>query len=149
MNRINFLILIFLISCTQQPDNEIVIGKITDNKPQQVSVSPKIFTINPDSLKTFTPGKKGFPKPIVKKADHSNKKVLAGPRKVIPGVSYLKQSKEDIAKGAKAVMSKKPAKFVLNEKPIINTPGKNGFELPVKYEIANPVEIELDNVRNF
>jgi hypothetical protein len=75
--------------------------------------------------------------------------VLTGPRKIIPGISYLIQSKEDIAMGAKPVMSKKPVKFILKEKPIINTPGKNGFEAPVKYDITDPVEIELSNTRNF
>ncbi len=40
-------------------------------------------------------------------------------------------------------------KHIVNEKPIINTPGENGFELPVKYEIADPVEIDLGNIRNF
>ncbi len=40
-------------------------------------------------------------------------------------------------------------KHIVSEKPIINTPGINGFELPVKYEIADPVEIDLGNIRNF
>ena len=89
MRKPILLILIFLISCTPQSDEGLADKNIDEVKNQQLSTSPKIFTINPDSLNTFTPGKKGFPKPIVKKADHSNKQILAGPRKVIPGVSYL------------------------------------------------------------
>jgi hypothetical protein len=115
MRKLIFLLLIFLISCSQQSDKELADKNNAKVETQQVWASPKVFTINPDSLKIFTPGKKGFPKPIVKKADHSNKQVLTVPRKVIPGISYLIQGKEDIANGVKAVMSKKPEKFVLNE----------------------------------
>ena len=139
MNRFFFLILVFLISCTQPSDKGLSGINNDEAKPRQVSMSPKTFTINPDSLETFTPGKNGFPKPIVNKADHSNKKVLNGPRKIIPGVSYLIHSKEEIANEAKSVKSKKPIKFILNTEPIINTPGINGFKLPVQYEIAGPV----------
>ena len=60
MYKFIFWILIFTIGCTQQPNKNVVSENFIDNKPQQVSVNPKTFTINQDSLKIFTPGKKGF-----------------------------------------------------------------------------------------
>ena len=65
MIRLNLLILIILLGCTQQSDTDLADNNNVDAEPQQVSISPKIFTIKPDSLKTFISGKKGFPKPII------------------------------------------------------------------------------------
>ncbi|RLD22613.1 MAG: hypothetical protein DRI54_08305, partial [Bacteroidetes bacterium] len=60
MTRFIFLLLIIFLGCTQQ-----TIKKNVELKSEQVSINPTVFKINPDSLKTYTPGLKGFPKPIV------------------------------------------------------------------------------------
>ena len=97
MRKFYFLTLVFLISCTQQADKEVVSGKITDNTPRQVLVKPKIYPVFKDSIQTIIPGKNGLAPPKVVKADHTNKVLFTGPRPITPGVSHLALSKKEVS----------------------------------------------------
>ena len=149
MNRITLLFLVISLGCTQQPNNEVKSGKISDDMSQQVALSPKIFAINQDSLKTFTLGKKGYRKPIIQKADHSNKVLFRGPRAIIPGKSFLLQSKDDAIVGKEPIKSKLPIITQIEGVPTKNTPGTGGFAKPVEIKIVNPVKINLDSIKEF
>lgn len=145
-----FLGLLFLIivGCNQRPKESVKLNKVTKVQPENLK-EPRIYKINEDSLKTYTSGTEQFPTVQIKKADHSNKVLLRGPRPIMPGRSFLPQTKEDIILGKKPIKSKPPKITKIEGKPTINTPGTGVFEKPLTIEIANPVLINLDSVKDF
>ena len=130
-------ILVYSYSCTdskKRDQSEIVI----DNR-DSVFLPPIITQLNKENLHVVTPGKNGVPLPKSVKMSKPEVHLLRN-QPIFPGLSYLNQSKAQIASGQKPIMSKKPIVVPLDkEKLLLCTPGKQGFQLPKVYHIESQV----------
>ena len=106
MTRFIMCLFIALSGGAQQPYNGVSEKFFTKRESWKIRTNQTAYSINQNHLKTLIPGKIGFPKPIMITGDHSIKQVSTGPRKIIRGVSYLMQIKEDVVNGVETVKSK-------------------------------------------
>ena len=148
MRTVLALLFLILVGCNQRVKESIKL--YNTSKTQQEKLKKLIINkINEDSLKTYIAGTDQFPTIQIKNADHSNKVLLRGPRPILPGRSFLPQSKEDVLLGKKPVKSKPPTITQIIGTPTINTPGTWVFEKPLVIEVADPVIINLDSIKDF
>ena len=76
-------------------------------------LEPQVVKIDKDSIPTYTPGKNGIPLPTIVKAPEADIKQYPFSA-IVPGVSYLPQTEEEIILGKEKIMTIKPKKVKVN-----------------------------------
>ena len=121
MSRLSVLLFFILLGCNSQTDESTIDKKLLADTINSTTAPPIIYKVNEDSLTTFIAGTEQFPSVQIEKADHSNKVLFSGPRAIIPGKSFLLQSKEDVFVGKEPIKSRPPIITRIEGVPTLKT----------------------------
>ena len=137
---LTLIIIILFVACNRQNDNNTLQGiQILETIDTATNTNTKTIRINLDSLSIITPGENGVSLPRI--VNVCKPKVVPYTNApIIPGVSNLHQTKEEIAAGENAIKANLP-KVVQAGKPkvynivkinsplLVDTEGRMAFEI--------------------
>jgi len=136
LNYLLIVALLFLFACSQQSEKES--NKHLINLKDTTTLHPTIIPINTDCLTVIPVDESKLKRIPVGKPEvisYSNAPIT-------PGVSYLPQTKEEIAAGKKPIKASLP-KVVKTSKPKVYNLVKEGFEIQYGDTIFAPKVIRI------